>query len=378
MTMLPGADLPRRMAALLRTRGKILRRRQSTTPRNLNMPPGTIVVAPEELPPRIVLIRFGPEHAEEREIASVADIPPDSPEFSVTWLNVEGLGDAAVLKAIADRYAIHPLIMEDVADTTQRAKVEPYDDTTFVVLPMPHSDEKGFWTEQLSMILAPKLVITFQSAHSGDCLDELRARIRAGKGRVRFSGGAYLSYAIADAVIDAYFPILARIGDSLESIEESVFRTPSGRQLVEVRRMRSDIVRIRRAVYPMRDAMSAFSALDRVFDRDTRPYLRDLNDHVSRLLDQLDTDRYLANDLLEMSMTSINLRIGETSKVLTIIATIFIPLSFIASVYGMNFHEMPELSWPYGYYFALGLMALTALAFLWYFWRKGWLRDQTK
>lgn len=378
MTSLPGADLPQKMASLLRRATARERRRQSNAPRNLHTPPGTLVVSPDELPPNITLFLYSPDRYEDRKINSVADLDHAGDEWPVRWLNIEGLGDPAMLKAIAAHFGIHPLVMEDIADTTQRAKVEPYDETTFVVLPMPHSDDKGFWTEQLSMVVTPKFVITFQSAHSGDCLDEVRSRIRNSRGRVRMSGAAYLSYALADAVIDAYFPILGHMGDGLEVLEDSVFSNPTGAQLAQIRRTRTDIVRIRRAVYPMRDAMAAFAALDRVFDRETRPYLRDLNDHVSRLLDQLDTDRYLANDLLEMYMTSINLRLSETSKVLTIIATIFIPLSFIAGVFGMNFHEMPELSWTYGYYYALALMALTALAFLWYFWRKGWLRDQTK
>jgi magnesium transporter len=346
-------------------------------PANLHTPPGTITVPDDALPTVVTVFAYGPDRLEERTITRVEELDSLGKDWPVVWVNVEGLGDAALVKALGQRFGIHPLALEDVTDTTQRAKVEPYGDTTFVVVPMPHEDEKGFWTEQLSIIVTAGTVLTFQSM-PGDCLGELRDRIRTARGRVRRSNAAYLSYAICDAVIDAYFPIVAAISDGLEHLEDDVLSQPSASQLYRIRRMRGDMLRIRRAVYPMRDAMASFAALDRVFDQDTRPYLRDLNDHIARLLDQVEMDRYLANDLIEMYMTTINIRLGETSKVLTIIATIFIPLSFIAGVYGMNFEFMPELHWAWGYPLALAAMALTALAFLWYFWRKGWLRDSMK
>ncbi|MFO0784048.1 MAG: magnesium/cobalt transporter CorA [Phycisphaerales bacterium] len=377
MNTLPGSDLPKKVVRLIRKHTRRPQVRQTHLPRNVHTPPGTLVVSPEELPTTITVFAYGPQGFEERTLGAVAELDKLDPAWPVLWVNVEGLGSADVLHDIAARFNLHPLAMEDVADTTQRAKVEPYGDTTFVVLPMPHTDERGFWTEQLSMFITSKFVITFQSAHAGDCLEELRARIRTPRGRVRSSAAPYLAYAIADAVIDGYFPPVNSMGDALDELEDLVLTNPSADQLLRIRRSRSDLLRLRRAVYPMRDAMVAFAALDRVFDADTRPYLRDLNDHVSRLLDQLETDRYLASDLLEIYMTSVNLKLGEVTKVLTIIATIFIPLSFIAGLYGMNFEAQPEYKWHYGYPFALGLMAATALAFIVYFWRKGWLRDST-
>jgi magnesium transporter len=370
-------DLPHRMVRLIRTGVRSARRGRVLLPKNVHLPPGELVVSHEEIPPTVTLMVFGPDAVEERSIRSVAELDAVRGDWPVLWLNVEGLGDAQLLREIAARFGLHPLAMEDVADTTQRAKVEPYGETTFAVIPMPHSDAAGFWTEQLSMFITARTVITFQSAQAGDCLEELRQRIRAGRGRVRRSNAPYLAYAIADATIDAYFPMVNGISDLLDELESEVLARPTTAHLLAIRRVRSDLLRIRRAVYPLRDAMTALAALDRVFDADTRPYLRDLNDHVSRLLDQLETDRFLASDLMDIYMTSLNLRLGETTKVLTIIATIFIPLSFIASVYGMNFEVLPELRWKYGYAFALGLMALTAAAFLLYFWRKGWLRDSS-
>ncbi len=377
MHHLPGSEIPQLVANLIRKHTKRRpAKRQTSAPRNLHLPPGELVVSPEEHPPTITVFAYGPDELQEREVTRIADIAGMGDALPVMWVNVTGLGDAKMLREIAAHFGLHPLAMEDVADTTQRAKVEPYGDTTFVVLPMPHIDAKGFWTEQLSMFITPRVVITFQSAH-GDCMEPLRHHLRHPRGRLRASNAPYLAYAIADSVIDAYFPPVNRIGDILEQLEEGVLSKPTATHLLTIRRIRGDLVRLRRAVYPMRDAMTAFAALDRVFDQETRPYLRDLNDHVSRLLDQIETDRFMAGDMLDIYMTSVNLRVGEITKVLTIIATIFIPLGFIAGVYGMNFEDMPELHWKYGYVYCLTLMGLTVLAFLAYFWRKGWLRDNS-
>jgi magnesium transporter len=320
---------------------------------------------------------YGPSNYKEFVATSMAEIIALGTEWPVLWVDVDGFGNVALLKEIADHFGIHPLAMEDATDTAQRAKSEPYGDATFLVLPMPHEDERGFWTEQLAIWVTARVVVTFQSV-PGDCLDPLRNRIRENKGRLRTSGAAYLSYAIADSVVDGYFPIVDRIGEALEPLEDEAFTKPDGRTLGKIRRIRAELIRVRRAVHPLRDAAIALASLDRVFDADTRHYLRDLNDHVSRVLDQLETDRYMANDLLDIYMTSVNLKVAETSKVLTIIATLFMPLTFIAGVYGMNFKHMPELEWMLGYPFALGLMGCTVIGLMTYFWRKGWLQDTTK
>ena len=319
--------------------------RRLSSPRHIYTAPGTMVVSPDDAPPVITVFAYGPTSYKELVVTSVAEIVALGTEWPVLWVDVDGFGNAALLKEIADHFGIHPLAMEDATDTAQRAKSEPYGDATFLVLPMPHEDERGFWTEQLAIWVTAHVVVTFQSV-PGDCLDPLRNRIRESKGGVRTSGAA--------------------------------FTKPDGRTLGKIRRIRAELIRVRRAVHPLRDAAIALASLDRVFDADTRHYLRDLNDHVSRVLDQLETDRYMANDLLDIYMTSINLKVAETSKVLTIIATLFMPLTFIAGVYGMNFKHMPELEWMLGYPFALGLMGCTVIGLMTYFWRKGWLQDTTK
>jgi magnesium transporter len=368
------AVLRRTALGARRARRALLGRHASA---HLYTAPGTLAVTPDDLPPVVTVLAYGPDAFVERTVTSVEEIDALGAEWPVVWVNIEGLGDLALLKAIAARFAIHPLAMEDATDRTQRAKAEPYGDATFVVLPMPHEDERGFWTEQLSIWFTATAVVTFQG-EPGDCLDPLRGRIREAKGRVRRLGAAYLAYAIADSVVDAYFPIVDRVGADLDPLEEEAFARPDGSTLGRIRRIRTELVRVRRAVHPIRDAAIALSALDRVFDAEARHYLRDLNDHVSRVLDQVETDRFMANDLLDIYMTSIDLRVAETSKVLAIIATLFMPLSFIAGVYGMNFHDMPEIQWEHGYAYALTLMALTTLGLLAYFWRKGWMRDTTR
>lgn len=354
-----------------------LARRRLRKPANLHTAPGTIVVQPDALPPEVTAIAFGPDRVAEARIGSLAELDAVVGDLPVAWINVDGLGDAALLKAIAERFGIHPLAIEDATDLSQRAKVDTYPDGTFVVLPMPHEDGKGFWTEQIALWMTPRYVISFQSV-PGDCLDALRARIRNPAGRLRAHGADYLAYAIADAVIDAYFPIVDRIGGMVEDLEDEVFRRPTGKQLSQIRLARSELIRMRRALLPIRDTASNLLALDRVFTADTRPYLRDLSDHVARALDQIETDRYMANDLLEIYMTSVNMKLGETSKVLTIIATIFMPLSFLTGLWGMNFEILPMSDREHGFWIALGLMVATTLGFLVYFWRKGWLKDTTK
>ena len=378
MTKLPGivpnaiADALRRTAVTAK-----LARRRARRPANLHLAPGTVSVPPDALPTTITVIAYSPERVTERTIASLAELDAAAAGAATVWVNIDGLADGETLRAVAERFGIHPLAMEDATDTSQRAKVDTYGDAVFVVLPMPHDEGKGFWTEQLAMWVAGNHVVTFQGM-PGDCLDPLRQRIRNPAGRVRQRGTSYLAYAIADAVVDAYFPAVDRVGGMVEELEDEVFRRPTGRQLARIRTARGELIRMRRALLPIRDAAAAMQALDRVFDAETRPYLRDLADHVARALDQIETDRYMANDLLEIYMTSVNMKLGETSKVLTIIATIFMPLSFITGIWGMNFELLPLAARDDGFWLAMGLMAATTLGFFAYFWRKGWLQDTTK
>jgi len=362
---------------------KLPQRRPRGMP-NLNVPPGTLQVEEGSSRPVLTAFGFSPQGFEEITLQDPAEIQSLLTKWPVVWLNVDGLGDEGTLRRIGEIFGIHPLAMEDVTDTTQRAKVESYGDNTFLVVPMPQVHREGhrFESEQLSLYLTDRAVVSFQATAPGDCLNLIRDRIRTGRGRVRTSNSAYLAYALIDTVIDAYFPLVSGMGDRLEELEERIVEDVDVDQIHDIRAIKVDLMRIRRAVWPMRDAVMAMGMLDHMYGQELRPYLRDAQDHVARLMDLLETDRFTASDLMEIYLTAISNRLGEVNRFLTVVATIFIPLGFIASVYGMNFDpdspwNMPELKWYLGYPFALGLMLLTALGFMGYFWWKGWLGSQS-
>jgi len=360
----------------------ILKRRAKRMP-NLNLPPGTMRVDSDALRPVLTAFGYSATGFEEITLKDPLEVRDLLQRWPVVWLNVDGFGDEAMLRHVQDIFSIHPMAMEDVTDITLRAKVEQYAENTFVVVPMPQAHMAGtpFETEQLSLYLTDRAVVSFQAAAPGDCLHVIRDRIRTGKGRVRSSNAAYLTYALIDTVIDAYFPLVSTLGERLEELEERIVEDVDIHQIHDIRTIKMDLMRVRRAVWPMRDAVSVMSSIERLYGEELRPYLRDAQDHVARLMDLLETDRFMASDLMEIYLTATSNRLGEVNKFLTIVATIFIPLSFIASVYGMNFRpdspwNMPELNWYFGYPFSLLLMLLTAGSFMTYFWWKGWLSNQ--
>ncbi len=321
---------------------------------------------------------YGPEEWTERDVTDPQAVREFLGKWPVTWVNVYGLGDARILSELAQIFSLHPLALEDVVNLHQRAKVEQYATHQFIVAQMVSLAEHVD-TEQLSLFLGHGFVLTFEE-RTGDCLGAVRERIRAGTGHVRAAGADYLTYAILDAVIDAYFPALERYGEHLEALEDDVIARPDNHAISRIRAIKHDLLVLRRAIWPQRDALnSLFRDAAPMITEDTRIYLRDCYDHVIRIMDLLETYRELATGLMDVYLSSVSNRMNEVMKVLTIIATIFIPLSFIAGVYGMNFnperspYNMPELAWRYGYPFALALMAAVAIGLLFFFRRRGWL-----
>ena len=352
---------------------------------SLNLPPGTLIIDPESPKPVLTVFGYSPDSFEERTLSHPDEVKEFMQKWPLIWLNVDGLGDEATLRSIGEIFNIHPLALEDIADTSQRAKVEQYDNrATFIVVPMPHpvEHEHEFTTEQLCLYLGEHFVVSFQQTAPGDCLEVIRERIRHKKGRVRTSNAAYLAYALVDTVIDAFFPIVSTMGDSLDALEARIMDESKSSQIFDIRAVKVNLMRVRRAVWPMRDAILNMTNMDQVWGADLRPYLRDATDHVARLMDLIETDRMMASDLMELYLNSASNRLGEVNKFLTVVATIFIPVGAIASIYGMNFDmeksawNMPELKWTYGYPFALGLMLTVAATFLIIFWRRGWLGNQ--
>jgi magnesium transporter len=326
------------------------------------------------------VMAYGPDGLHEQAVDSLQELDALLARHAVTWINVDGLGDAAFIEALGRRFGLHALALEDVLNVHQRPKAEVYADQLFVVARMPEQ-EAFLASEQISIFVGDNWLLSFQQ-RSGDCLEPVRQRLRAGRGTIRGNGPGYLLYALIDAVTDAYFPVLERYGERLEALEDEVLLQPSASAIAAIHALKHDLLMLRRIVWPMRELLNSMIRGDSaVIAPQTGIYLRDCYDHVIQLMDIVETYREIASGLVDIYLSSQSARMNEVMKVLTIIATIFIPLGTIAGIYGMNFDpaaspwNMPELGWRYGYLFALGIMATFATALLLWFWRRGWLRD---
>lgn len=341
--------------------------------------PGTVAVDPTAPRPAVRVVSFGPEDLIEEEPESLDRVTELVGQRPVTWVDVQGLGDAETVNRLGAIFGLHPLALEDVVNTHQRAKVEDYGEHLFIVARMLRNGGR-LETEQVSLFLGKNFVLTFQE-QPGDCLDPVRKRLRNAKGRIRKAGADYLAYALLDAVVDAYFPLLEQYGEWLERADDEVSERPTHQTVVRIHALRSDLLLLRRAIWPFRDALAELiREPNPLICDETRVYLRDCYDHTVQIIDLVETCRELCSDLRDYYLSTVNNRMSEVMKVLTVIATIFIPLGFIAGLYGMNFDpsvsrwNMPELRWHHGYLFALGLMATVAAGLLFFFWRRGWLK----
>jgi magnesium transporter len=290
----------------------------------------------------------------------------------VRWINVDGL-DAALLREVGARFNLHPLALEDVMTAPQRPKVERYTDHYFLLLRMIHHVHEGhIEDEQVSIFFGPDWVITIQETAGSDVFGPTRESIRQARGRVRDAGADYLAYLLLDAVVDALFPVMETISDRVETIESDALH-PGPRTLRRLQRTRRLVLSLRRAIWPLREAIGTFQREDNsLITAETRVFLRDSHDHAVQALELIEALRETMADTMEIYLSAQNQRLNEVMKVLTVIATLFIPLTFIASIYGMNFEWMPELHWRWGYPYALGLMAVTAAGMLYFFRRRGW------
>lgn len=334
--------------------------------------PEILIKDPTAKSSTVELIAYGPSECAVVENIAMPKIGEYLGRHPVVWLNVNGLADTSLIEQLGRIFGLHRLTLEDIVNTHQRAKVDEYDNGLFIVARMADLELRPV-SEQLSMFVGANYVVTFQE-EPGDCWRPIRERIRAGVGRIRQMGPDYLAYALLDATIDAYFPVLERVGERLDELEDTVVAYPTRKTLDDLHGMKSELLMLRRTIWPHREALSALMRESTPLITDiTRIYLRDCYDHVIQINDLVETYRELTADLRDLYMSSVSNRINETMRVLTIIATIFIPVTFIASLYGMNFEHLPELKWHYGYPFALSLMLFTALGMLYHFWRRGWL-----
>jgi magnesium transporter len=347
-------------------------------------PPGTLVADPSAPKPVISVIAYGSDGCVEQTIQDVAALRECLDRWPVTWINVDGLGDVQTIARLADILDLHRLAVEDTVNTHQRAKVEHYRNHLFMVVHMA-TYNSSLETEQLSLFLGRNFVVTFQEGRPGDPFNAVRERIRHAVGLVRQSGADHLAYCLIDAAIDGYFPVLETTGERLEELEDEILTCPTSGTSSRVHQIKRNLMTLRRTIWPLREAMnSLLRDPSPLITDDTRLYLRDCYDHTVRVIDFIETYRELGSDLMDLYLSSISQRMTEVMKVLTIIATIFIPLTFISSIYGMNFQtdrspwNMPELKWYLGYPFALSLMAVMAFGMVSYFRRKGWLGSSTK
>lgn len=345
--------------------------------------PGIIRVDPSAPAPEITVMAYGPDSYTERAITEPATLREYLSEWPVTWVNVEGLGSAEVIRELGETFNLHPLALEDAVNVHQRPKVDEYANHLFIVARMIYLNSH-VESEQISVFLGRNFVVTLQMV-PGDCLDPVRDRIRRGIGRIRQGGPDYLAYAILDSVVDAYFPVLDVYSNELEALEDEVIECPVPRTVARIHHVKRNLLLMRRVVWPLREALNMLiREPSPLVAAETQIYLRDCYDHTIQILDLMETYRELASGLMDVYLSSVSNRMNEIMKVLTIIATIFIPLSFIAGVYGMNFNteispfNMPELDWYFGYPLALSLMALGAGGMLVYFWRKGWLSSTAR
>lgn len=343
--------------------------------------PGTLhpLEAPDAGPVRVTVIDYGPDRLEEKAIARVEELLPYRDASTITWINIEGLHDVAFLEGLGKHFGIHALTLEDVLNCGQRPKIEDYGTYHFLVLKSLSMREGSLELEQISFILGKNYVITLQEV-PGDSFEAVRQRIRRGKGLIRKAGADYLLYALVDALIDEFFPVLERFGEQVEELEDTVILNPSPDILQQVHAVKRDLLVLRRTAWPERDAISAFSREEsHLISPETTVFIRDCYDHIIQVIDMIETYRDLASGLQEAYLSSLSNRMNEIMKVLTIISTIFIPLTFIAGIYGMNFDpdvspwNMPELEWYWGYPFSLTVMAVVAVALVIFFRRKGWL-----
>jgi magnesium transporter len=344
--------------------------------------PGQYQIDPEAARTRISVIAYGPAEIEEHGVENVADVDALLDRYPVTWVNVDGLGDAATIATVGEYFELHPLALEDVVHVPQRAKTEDYADQMFVIVHMAHPSEvapTSIGLEQLSMIFGQGYVVTFQE-QPGDCFEGVRQRLREGRARIRSAGADYLAYALLDAAIDSLFPLLEVLDERLMDLEESATSRFDGAVASQLKEMKRAVHLLYRTVYPERDAVLRLQRdTGGLIAEETKLYLRDVHDHASQAIDLLQDARELARDLTDLHHAALSNRLNDVMKFLTIFATIFIPLGFVAGLYGMNFDpevsrwNMPELGWAYGYPFALSLMAAVAFGMLGFFWFKGWL-----
>lgn len=349
----------------------------SSHSKKIGLPPGTIVYTGHKKDRQLFIdvFDYNKDFLEEKELKNVAEAFSFENENSITWINVNGLNHVQQIEELGLHYELHPLIIEDIASTKQRPKVDEYEDYLFIVLKMLYFDEgQNLKIEHISFVLGPNYVLSFQETE-GDVFEPVRERLRAGKGRARGLGSDYLLYILMDAIVDNYFALIETFGDKIEVLEDKLFDNKTDENITsEIQVLKKEILKIRRAVYPLREVINKLEKAENVLiNEKTHNYLRDLYDHIIQVSESIDIYREMIWGLMDMYMSTISNKMNEVMKVLTIMASIFIPLTFLAGIYGMNFENIPELKFEYGYFVLLGIMVLVFVGMIYYFRKRRWL-----
>lgn len=356
------------------------RRKQKPTkiqPRRArNLSPGTVSYTGKKtsVETRLDIIDYSKDHYERFETTSIEEAFKYEDESHITWINVNGLSNTEAIVTLGTHFDLHPLIQEDIVTIHQRPKIDEYEEYLFIVFKMLHySESERLTTEHISMIMGKDYVLTFQEAE-GDVFNELRERLEQGRGRIRGAGSDYLMFAILDAVVDNYFTVMEFLGNKVEILEDKLFDDKDEENLSEdIQELKKEILKIRRAVQPLREVVNRLEKIDNpLIEEKTNKYIRNLYDHTLQVNENIEIYREMMWGLMDMYMTTISNKMNEVMKVLTIMASIFIPLTFLAGIYGMNFEYMPELQVKNGYFYLLGLMVLVFFGMVWYFKKKKW------
>jgi magnesium transporter len=346
--------------------------------------PGTIIVDENAEQPIIFLIDYNQTELIHKQISYPEECLKYLDTESVSWVDVQGLGSKDILHRLGQAFDLHPLVLEDIVNMLERPKIEDYEDQLIIIAHMvvPNHNNGSFYSEQVSLVLGKYYVLTIQEEPEHDCFDGVRMRINKNKGIIRRQGSDYLAYSLLDAIIDGFFPVLELYGERIDELEEEVIVNPSQKTLQKIYQIRRELLQLRRAIWPQRDAInSLIRDGSELISDEVKVYLRDCYDHAVQVMDIVETYRELVAGLMDVYLSAVSNKMNEIMKLLTVVSSIFIPLTFIAGVYGMNFntekspYNMPELNWYWGYPLCLGVMALVAMSLVYFFWCRGWLTN---
>ena len=346
--------------------------------RKAGLPPGTLIHIGEKRAGavNITLIDYDEAKFQESQLKKVEECFPFREKPTVTWINVEGVHDVEVIEKLGTCFGLHPLVLEDILNTDQRPKMEVYGDYLYIVLKMLYGSDPNrlVESEQVSLVCGSNFVLSFQEGKEGDVFNPVRERIRGGKGLVRKMGSDYLAYSLIDTIVDNYFLVLERLGEKIELLEEELVAHPTTGTLQEIQKFKNEMIFVRRVVWPLREVLSGLGRKESPLIKETTEiYLRDVYDHSVQVMDTIEVYREMLSGMLDIYLSSVSNRLNSVMKVLTIIATIFMPLTFIAGIYGMNFKYMPEVEWRWGYPAVWLVVIVIGISMLIYFRKKKWL-----